>query len=148
MAKFIFQMESILNFKTRIAEQKEQEYAKALHNLATQRGILAGYYNDKEQTISTLKGEMGVRIAPLDFKIYTNYIEAVKKKIERQKKVITKAEEFAEKKRLELVEATKEKKMMEKLKENKYEEFMEEEKRNEQKQVDEVVSYRFKPKPA
>ena len=146
MAKFVFQMESILRLKQRLAEQKEHEFAKALQELATQRTVLANHFNDKKQTLSKLKGEMQQKIAPQEFRTYTNYVEVVKQRIEMQKQVIIKAEEFAEKKRLELVEATKEKKMLEKLKENKFEEYVEEEKKVQQKQVDEVVSYRFRPK--
>lgn len=148
MSKFKFKMESILNLKERIAEQKEQEFAKALQALATQRAILDQYYREKKQTIAKLKGEMGTKISPFDFQVYANYIEVVKQKIESQKLVIIKAEQFSEKKRLELVEATKEKKMLDKLKENKYEEYVEEGKKNEQKHVDEIVSYRFKPTTA
>jgi len=144
MAKFKFEMESILNLKCRIAEQKEQEFAKALAIVAQEKALLEKYINDKKLTIAKLKGEIDIKISPIDFKHLNNFIEHSKVNIAKQKEVIVKAEIFAEKKRQELIEATKERKMLDKLKENRYEEHIEEEKRDEQKQVDEVVSYRFK----
>lgn len=145
MAKFKFKMENILNLKERVAEQKEQEFAKALQELVAQRALLDSFNQEKKDTLAKLKGELGDRITPLDFRLYTNYIEVIKQKIEHQKKELVKYEQFLEKKRLELVEATKEKKMLDKLKENKFEEHIDEEKKSEQKHIDEIVSYRFKP---
>ena len=148
MAKFIFKMQSILNLKERIEDQKEQEFAKALQILASARQILENLTNEKHHTIAKLRGEMGIKISPLDFQAYNNYIEVLKQRIEQQLLAIREAEAFVEKKRLELVEATKERKMLDKLKENKREEFIEEEKHSEQKQVDEIVSYKYAPSRA
>ncbi|MCL1936563.1 MAG: flagellar export protein FliJ [Defluviitaleaceae bacterium] len=146
MSKFKFKMESVLNLKERIAEQKEQEFGKAMQALAKEKTILENYYTDRKNAISQLKSEMeSSNLKPIDFQILSNYIESTKVKIVNQEKLIKKAEQFVEFKRRELVEATKEKKMMEKLKENEFEEYIDETKKKEQKTVDEIVSFRFKP---
>ena len=142
--KFKFQMQGILNVKESIAEQKEQEFAKAIQALANERAILESLYNEKAQTVEELRGATGKKINPFDFKMLNNYVEYLKSKIISQNEVIKKAENFVEVKRGELIEATKEKKMLDKLKENKLEEHFEEEKQAEQKSVDEIVSFKYK----
>lgn len=146
--KFKFKMQGILNLKESIADQKEQEFGKALQALANEKAILQSLYQEKEQTIEDMRGATGKRINPFEFKMLNNYIEHLKHKIISQKEAIKRAENFVEIKRVELIEATKEKKMLDKLKENKREEFIEEEKHSEQKQVDEIVSYKYAPSRA
>lgn len=145
MAKFNFGMQSILNLRERLEEQKEQEFAKALQILTAAKQLMENLNQQKSGAILKLKDEIGIQIKPIDFQQYSNYIEVIKQKIENQKEAIVQAEKFVEKKRLELIESTKERKMMEELKENEFEEYIEEGKKTEQKQVDEIVSYRFRP---
>ena len=142
--KFKFQMQGILNLKESIAEQKEQEFGKAMQILANEKTKLELLYQDKENTVQELRGATGRKINPFDFQTLNNYIEYLKIKIISQKEVIIKAQQFVEIKRVELIEATKEKKMLDKLKETKLEEHKEEEKQAEQKTVDEIVSFKHK----
>jgi flagellar FliJ protein len=67
----------------------------------------------------------------------------LKERIAAQRKIVHAAEQFAEMKRKELVEAMRDRKTIERLRENALEEYKEDEKRGEQKQVDEVVSYKY-----
>lgn len=143
MQKFKFKMESILNLKNRIAEQKELEFAKALAVVENEKILLAHYNKNKTDTLDHFKTEIDNKISPIEFKVIINYLEFTNNNIHYQKGAIAKAEKTAEKKRLELVEATKERKMLDKLKENKYEIFLEDGKKQEQKQIDEVVSYQY-----
>jgi len=143
MAKFVFSMESMLRLKTRIEEQKEQEFAKALKKLYEEQEVLQKMNVDKEFAIKKLKGDIGIKITPIEFGRLNRYIEFMKEKMEIQKTVIIKAEKFVEEKRLNLIEATKERKMLDKLKERKFEEYIDEEKKKEQKVVDEIVSYKY-----
>ena len=143
MAKFVFQMESMLRLKSRIEDQKKQEFAKALQRVEEEKAVLEKFFRDKSDAINKLKGDINIRISPIDFGLTNRYIEFTKEKIVIQKGVIIKVEQLLEQARLELVEATKERKMLDKLKEKKFEEYIDEEKKQEQKMVDEIVSYKY-----
>ena len=143
MAKFIFSMESLLSLKSRMEEQKKQEFGEAMNRLEHEKNVLNSLHSEKEFIMIRLRESVSNRINPIDFQNLTNYVEVVKKKIIAQMGVIIEAEKFVEKKRLDLVAATKERKMLDKIKEKKREEYIEEEKKQEQKINDEIVSYKY-----
>lgn len=143
MAKFNFEMQSILTFKEQIERQKEMEFAKILKMVNDEKEKLNSFYRQKDISIKNLKNEASSdRLKYTEFKALNNYIEHLKNSIERQKDVIMKAEILLEQKRQNLIEATKERKMLDKLKENKFEDYIAEEKQTEQKIIDEIVSYK------
>ena len=143
MAKFIFSMQSLLSLKSRMEEQKKQEFGEAINKLEQEKSFLEGLNMEKEHTLLKLRESVNGKISPTDFKNFNNYVEVLKKRIVAQMGVIIETEKYVEKKRLELVEATKERKMLDKLKEKKHEEYIEEEKKQEQKINDEIVSYKY-----
>ncbi|MCL1924806.1 MAG: flagellar export protein FliJ [Defluviitaleaceae bacterium] len=146
MAKFKFELQPILGFKEQVENQKELEFAKTLNIVAKEREKLEGLFAEKDSSLKKFKGEVcpvgGSKLLPTEFIRLNNYIEHLKKCIERQKDVLMKAELILEQKRLALIEASKERKTLDKLKENKFEEHLFEEKQSEQKIIDEVVSYK------
>jgi len=143
VAKFIFSMQSLLSLKSRMEEQKKQEFGEAINKLEQEKSFLEGLNMEKEHTLLKLRESVNGKISPTDFKNFNNYVEVLKKRIVAQMGVIIETEKYVEKKRLELVEATKERKMLDKLKEKKHEEYIEEEKKQEQKINDEIVSYKY-----
>lgn len=145
MGKFRFEMANILSLKENIATQKEQEFGKAVQALAVEQRKLDELQRELATCMAKLKGEMGNRVKPAEFQQMFLYIELLKDRIEAQKRVVFTAEKFVEFKRRELLEATKEKQMLEKLKEKKFDEHLEAEKATEQKDVDELVSYKYSP---
>ncbi|MCL2610400.1 MAG: flagellar export protein FliJ [Defluviitaleaceae bacterium] len=147
MAKFNFELQPILGFKEQIESQRELEFAKILALVAKEKETLKGFYAEKDISIKKFKGEIvSEKLFPENFIQLNNYIEHLKKAIERQKDVIMKAEIILEQKRQALIEASKERKTLDKLKENKFEEFKFFEKQGEQKIIDEVVSYKHSVK--
>lgn len=143
MAKFIFSMQSLLSLKSRMEEQKKQEFGKAMGKLEEEREVLSKLKTEKHTVILGFKDGISNKVNPQDFQNINNYIEFLKKKIAIQMNVIIKAEKEVEKKRKALIEATKERKMLDKIKEKKYEQYIEEEKKQEQKIIDEIVSYKY-----
>ena len=143
MAKFNFRFASNLRVKERLEEQKKLEYGKALAALENEKQKKRILLTERENTINSFRESVQKDITPYDLQMHNNYLGVLKERIIKQDAAIKRAEEFAEKKRLELVEAMKERKIMEKLKEKDFEEFKIAEQLKEQKIQDEIVSYRY-----
>ncbi len=143
MAKFAFRLQSYLNLKEKLEEQKKLEYGKALAKLEEERKLKVSMENEKEETIASFKKGVSGAINSMEIQSFNNHIELLKRQIKQQEKVIAAAEKFVDTKRQELVEAVKNRKMLEKLKEKAKDEYIIEEKLGEQKIVDEVTSYRY-----
>jgi len=143
VAKFNFRFASNLRVKERLEEQKKLEYGKALAALENEKQKKRILLTERENTINSFRESVQKDITPYDLQMHNNYLGVLKERIIKQDAAIKRAEEFAEKKRLELVEAMKERKIMEKLKEKDFEEFKIAEQLKEQKIQDEIVSYRY-----
>ena len=143
MAKFVFRLESFFQLKTKLEDQKKQEYGQALTQLEQERQKKAALTERRRECLHSFKTKLAEHIDPESIQRHNYFLDANKRQIEAQALVIEKAEAFAEQKRLELVEAMTERKMLEKLKEHNREEFMLEENKAEQKRVDEIVSYKY-----
>ncbi len=143
MAGFKFRMQSFLGVKEKIEDQKKLEYGKALKKLDDERNLLKELCDKKENLIYSIRNSIHSGIRPEELRRYNSFLDYIKRKIEDQKNVVKKAEEFAENKRLELVEAMKERKMLDVIKENDKIEYNKEQLLKEQKIVDEIVSYQY-----
>lgn len=143
MAKFIFNMQGLLNIKEKLEEQSKTEYGKALTRLEQEKSILLNLKNKKQQNILSFRESINKGVKPNYIDNINKYISFIDKKIEAQIQNINKAKEIVEEKRLALLEAMKERKVLEALKEKEKENYFKEELKNEQKIIDEIVSYKY-----
>lgn len=143
MAKFIFNMQGLLNIKEKLEEQSKTEYGKALTRLEQEKSILLNLKNKKQQNILSFRESINKGVKPNYIDNINKYISFIDKKIEAQMENINKAKEIVEEKRLALLEAMKERKVLEALKEKEKENYFKEELKNEQKIIDEIVSYKY-----
>lgn len=143
MAKFNYRLQSTLDLKGKLEEQKKIEFGQAIARLEAEKQKKIDLENQKSDNINLFRESIAQGIRPDDLKQYNTYIDVLKIRIKGQDRAIQLAEKAVEKKRLELVEAVQERKKLEKLRERAYEEYVIEEKIAEQKIVDEVVSYRY-----
>ncbi len=143
MAKFIFNMQGLLNIKEKLEEQSKTEYGKALSRLEQEKNILLNLENKKQENILSFKESINSGVKPNYIDNINKYINFIDKKIEEQIKNINKAEEIVEEKRLALLEAMKQRKVLEALKEKEKENYFKEELKKEQKIIDEIVSYKY-----
>lgn len=146
MAGFKFRLQSFLNVKEKVEEQKKLEYGKALNKLEEEKNAKIMLQNEKNSVIDSLKNRMSNVLNPLELQRYNHYIKLLKNKIRNQDIVIEIAEKEAEKKRTELVKVMQERKMLDILKDKDRFEYFKEQQRAEQKIVDEIVSYQFNNK--
>lgn len=143
MAKFIFNMQGLLNIKEKLEEQSKTEYGKALSRLEQEKTILLNLENKKQENILSFKESINKGVKPNYIDNINKYISLIDNKIEEQTKNIDKAKEIVEEKRLALLEAMKERKVLEALKEKEKENYFKEELKKEQKIIDEIVSYKY-----
>lgn len=143
MAKFIFNMQGLLNIKEKLEEQSKTEYGKALNKLEEEKNILLNLKNKKNENILSFRQSINEGVRPDYIKNINQFISLIDKKIENQMLNINKAEEIVEEKRVALLNAMKERKVLEALKEKEKENYFREELKNEQKIIDEIVSYKY-----
>lgn len=143
MAKFKFRLQNYLNIKEKLEDQKRNEYGQAVSVLDRENQKKSAIQQEKADNIEEFRSRVGSKIDPVSFQGYNLYIGVLERKETEQKKIVLEAEREVEKKRLELVEKMRDRKTIETLKEKDYENYINEEKLAEQKQVDEIVSYKF-----
>ncbi len=141
MAIFKFNYESLLNLKIGIEKKERNELAKRIGDLAREKDFLNRLFEKQEKVIGEMhKGEGKFRVG--DLKEYASFLANIRTEIEEQKIMVNDAKRNVDKQREKLKEALKEKKILEKLKDKKMKEFLLEEVKKEQKQLDEVTSYK------
>lgn len=143
MARFLYRMQNILDIKYKLEESAKQEYADARMRLNEEEEKLAKlnirkkeYYEDY---LRALEGKLVYR----EIEDCSNAVDYMEDAIEKQNEIIKKRSKELEKARAKLNQVMQERKMHEKLKEKKFDEFIAELNAAENKETDQVVSYRF-----
>lgn len=144
MAKFIFKMESILSVKTKLEDQAKAEYGIETMKLRKEEHKLTLLENRKSGFEQQLFEAVSDRLVILSIKRLEDSVENLKYNIKLQIIVIRKQEERVAQARAKLDNAMKERKIYEKLKEKAFEEFKAEVNAQEQKEIDQLVSFRFR----
>ena len=143
MAKFIFKMESILSIKEKLEEQAKAEYGLELAKLHEEERKLAILERRKDDYQNQLFELVSDRLEIIKIRRLEDSVENIKKDINIQLIVIKKQEDRVAWAREKLDNAMKERKIYEKLKEKAFEDFKAEINAQEQKEIDELVSFRF-----
>ena len=141
MARFVFSMESILQIKCKLEDQARAEYAVQMARLHQEQQKLDDLIRYKEQKQTQLKEQVSAVLELLRIRQLEDAVENIKYNINLQK--IAVINQQVDQAREKLNEAMKERKTYEKLKENAFEEFKKEQNAEEQKEINELVSFRF-----
>lgn len=144
MAKFIFKMESILSIKTKLEDQAKAEYGMEMMRLREEEHKLVLLENRRRGFEQQLLEAVNGRLVILSIRRLEDSVENLKYNIKLQIVVIRQQEERVAKARAKLDNAMKERKIYEKLKEKAFEQFKAELNAQEQKEIDQLVSFRFR----
>lgn len=143
MAKFVYQMQNILDIKYKLEAQAKSDYAFASARLAEEEQELArlflkkrGYENRSRELLSNT---LDIR----ELNANKNAIDTMKSLIRAQSLKVHEAQVLLEKERVRLNEIMVDRKTHEKLKENRFQEFLQEQAAEENKEIDQLVSYNF-----
>lgn len=143
MTKFVYKMEDILEVKIQLEDQAKTEYSNAKRVLLMEEDKLKklmlefDVYQEKFAFLITSKIDL------LEIQKCKDAIDLYKEYIEQQKKKLAIAEHNEETARINLQEAMIERKTHDKLKEKAKEEYMYEYEAWQQKEIDEITSYRY-----
>lgn len=143
MARFQYQLQSVLNIKEKLENQEKIAFGLASAELAKEQEILqdlmiqkAGY---DRQARKLLEGKLDL----VEVNTCRKAVETMKARIRGQMMNVHKAEKQLEVVRKRLNDVMIERKTYEKLREKKFEEFKMELAYEEKKEVDELVSYTY-----
>ena len=143
MAKFIFSMQNLLEMKEKLEEQEKNNYSQANLRLLEAEEELQMLQDRLREAQEKLRAEMSSDLDVRKIRRRENAVEIIKMYVRQQELVVIQRRKDLEIARQRLNEAMKERKTYEKLREKAFEEFRLEENRKEQKEVDELVSYRY-----
>lgn len=143
MARFRFPMENILNMKEKLEEQAKNEYGQANARLLQEQEKLDQLTARLEDAKQKLRDVLHEMLSVKEIRRKEDAVEIIKTYVMQQFLVVKRCEKEVEIAREKLTEAMKERKIFEKLREKAFEEFMKEEGRKEQKEVDELMSYKY-----
>ena len=130
MARFVFSMESILQIKLKLEDQAKAEYAVQMAQLQREQEKLEALQKHKEEVQAQLRRQISAVLDLLRIRQLEDGVENIKYNISLQKMVV-----FNQQKQVT--------KAREKLKENAFEDFKKELNAEEQKEINELVSFRF-----
>lgn len=148
MARFRFPLQNILNMKEKLEEQAKNEYGQANARLLAEEKKLEQLNYRLEDARLQLKNVLVEVLSMTEIHKRENAVVILKGYVKQQQLVVKRCEKEVEIAREKLTEAMKERKIFEKLREKAFEEFIKEEGRREQKEVDELMSYRYGAKNA
>jgi flagellar FliJ protein len=141
MAKFKFQLQTLLNIRNQQEENLKNELGKAVQRLEKEKAELHRLNFSKDRLIMEFN-EKSRKTTVERLKEYNAYISVLSEKIKYQKENVNSASKNVDKVREELIKAVKDRKILDKLKEKKYDEYLIEENREELKSTDETASYK------
>lgn len=143
MARFLFSMQNILDIKEKLEEQEKNNYSQANLRLREAEEKLEAIKARLAAAEEQLRREVSRIQSVPEIRRKEDGVEILKMYVAEQVLVVRAREKELEEARERLNEAMKERKTFEKLREKAFEKFVEEENRKEQKEVDELVSYRY-----
>ncbi len=143
MAHFIYPMQNILSMKEKLEEQAKNDYSQKVVRLNREEEELARYKKKKRDAENELKEIIELELDIELIRKKNEAIDILKFYVSQQVQVVEQWRSIVLKAREVLNEAMKERKIHEKLKEKAFDEFRQEENKKEQKEIDELVSYRF-----
>ena len=142
MARFRFSMESVLNIKKKLEEQAKNEYGQANARLFREQEKLNTFLMRREEAKQKLKLILSEMLSMTEIRKMEDAVEVLSFYVVQQQLEVKRCEKEVEIAREKLTEAMKERKIFDKLKEKEYEEFLKEENWKEQKEVDELMSFK------
>ena len=143
MAKFIYEMQNVLDIKYKMEEQIKVEFARAndAYNLEVKKlqDFVSRKYSYEEKLRNLYKENLKIS----EIKSTIDAIDKMKEIIKQQIEAVNKAAKVVEEVRQKLNEAMLERKTQETLREKAFEEFLLEIKAQEDKETDELVSFKY-----
>jgi flagellar FliJ protein len=140
---FKFDMETVLNYRVEIEEQRQLAFSNAVKSLQAARIILADLQKERNELIHNFTKIQKKALRSDVIQRHFAFIEYLKGKEEKQMAVIQKMEEDANEKRRLLLDAMKKRKIMDTLREKKFDAYLQDMAAKERKEMDDFTIMKF-----
>ncbi len=143
MKGFKFRLQSLLNVKEKFEQQAKIVFGEETAKLKQEEDKLESLYKSKEDVLEKQRDSFTGTIDIHSFNEYRNYSLKLDQVIANQVEAVEVQRKKTEEAKQKLSDIIKERKTLEKLREKEVEEFKKEIQLAEDKQVDELVTYKF-----
>jgi flagellar FliJ protein len=140
---FKFDMETVLNYRVQIEEQRQLAFSNAVKSLQAARIILADLQKERNELIHNFTKIQKKALRSDVIQRHFAFIEYLKGKEEKQMAVIQKMEADANEKRRLLLDAMKKRKIMDTLREKKFDAYLQDMAAKERKEMDDFTIMKF-----
>jgi len=140
---FKFDMETVLNYRVQIEEQRQLAFSNAVKSLQAARVVLADLQKERNELIHNFTKIQKKSLRSDVIQRHFAFIEYLKGKEEKQMAVIQKMEEDANEKRRLLLDAMKKRKIMDTLREKKFDAYLQDMAAKERKEMDDFTIMKF-----
>jgi flagellar protein FliJ len=138
-----FPLQKIVDYKTNVKQQKQQELAEKLANLDKENKSFLELQKEKQQAESILEKKQTSGTNIQDLQSFEQYVTLLREKVEKQKKEVASAQSAVEEKQGLLKDTAIDEKTWLWMRDKKKEEYEQNNKLQEQLLMDELASTRF-----
>ena len=142
-----FNLEPLLNHRRYQEEILQKELAGLKKRLDAENGKLWALRQKKRQTVQQLQEKQSDGRPASEIKLYVDFVERLKKKMEAQRQKVLEAERNFNLKRQDLIAAMKQRKILDRLKEKGLQAYEQEQLKKERRMMDEVAGHQHNQKP-
>ena len=140
---FTYNLQTVLDYRQNIEEQKLAMFSEAERSLQQEKEALQGIRDQQKALVEELKALKDRECCSRDIALAMTFAEALKKREERQIEAVRGKAAVLEAKRRELFEAVKQRKMMEMHKDHQYQEYKSDLISSEQRESDDISIQRY-----
>lgn len=140
MKKFRFSLETVLDYKQQALDALRAEHGAILAQVRAQEDVVDGLEEEHRQVDSEFSQRKLEGITILDALNYEQYLRALEREIQEERRKLEVLRHKEELKRSQVVEARKETATLEKLKEHKLDDYRKAEQKAEEQRIEEFVS--------
>lgn len=140
MKKFFFSLDTVLNYKEQVLESLKGEHARIIAKVRDCEREIEELETERYTCGRTLDAGRFRGMSIREIRSYSDYLDALGKRIKKKEQRLAELQEEEERKREEVVEAKKETSSIEKLKEHKLEEYNKQVQKQEEQFIEEFVS--------
>lgn len=143
MAKFAYNMQSILDIKAKLESQEKIAFTNAQYKLRSEEQKMSQFQDKRLYYENKMRSRMIESLNIQELSNCNQGISLMKEAIEMQQIEVDAAQKNVDKAQIRLNEAMIQRKTHEKLRDNAFEEFIKEINVQESKEIDELVSYNY-----
>lgn len=143
MAKFAYNMQSILDIKAKLESQEKIAFTNAQYKLRSEEQKMSQFQDKRLYYENKMRSRMIESLNIQELSNCNQGISLMKEAMEMQQIEVDAAQKNVDKAQIRLNEAMIQRKTHEKLRDNAFEEFIKEINVQESKEIDELVSYNY-----